>query len=99
MSKKSMAKEVAESEQMDLIDTKPENAEEIVKTAKQYKEIVARRMKLTDKEVELKQRLLQLLEDGHVQRLEQGKRKLKVDGFIITTEPKEESVKVKEVDE
>lgn len=102
--KKTMAQELAENEQLDLIETKPENADEIVKTAKAYREVVAKRVKLTDKEVELKQKMLKLLEDGHVQRLKKGKRKLTLrvepgKSFIITTEPKEETVRVREVND
>ena len=93
-----MAEEVAKSEQLDLIDVQPENAAEIAKYAGQYREVVARRIKLAEKEVDLKQKILRLFDDGNVQRLDKGKRKLKVGHFMIETEPKEESVKVREVD-
>lgn len=97
--KNEMEAEVEKSEQMDLFDTQPEKAKEIVKAAQKYRETVARRMKLLDKEVEQKEHVLKLINECNVPRMDKGKRRLRIGNFIITTEPKDELVKIKEVDE
>lgn len=95
--KSQMQEEVEKSEQLDLIDVRPKNAAELVKVAKEYNVVKAKRMKLTEKEVELKQKVLKLLEEGNVQRLEGGKRKLKIERIKIETEPSGEKVRITEV--
>lgn len=83
-------------EQMKLIDVGPENSKEIIKQARIYKAAVAKRIKATNEEVPAKQKLLKLIIDAHLNRLEDGTIKFKLDGYTITVTPRDELIKVKE---
>lgn len=94
--KKKTAKAVATGQQMDLLEVGPENQKEIMRVAKAYRSIVKQRVGLSAKENELKQKLLGLIKDAHLQRLEDGKIKFKLDGYLITVTPRDELVQIKE---
>jgi hypothetical protein len=94
--KDSMEKEVEKGEQMDLIDVGPKNSKEIIKHARLYKSALAKRVDAFAEEVAQKQKLLELINAEHLQRLEDGKIKFRLDGFTITVTPRDELVKIKE---
>jgi hypothetical protein len=92
----SMQKEVEKGEQMDLIDVGPKNSKEIIKHAKLYRSALAKRVDALAEEVAEKHKLLELIDAEHLQRLDDGKIKFKLDGFTITVTPRDELVKIKE---
>ena len=81
-------------EQMDLIEIHPENEKEIIKHARLYKEAQHRRIKAGKEESEQKQKLLELVEEANLQRLEGGKIQFKVDGFEIRVTPHDELIQI-----
>ena len=83
-------------EQLDLIDITPENGKAILAIAKDYKKAVAARMRMGEKEVELKGKLLELIKKENLARLENGSIRFRLDGVIITVTPRDELIKVKE---
>jgi hypothetical protein len=88
--------EVLPGQQMDLIDTTPENAKEIIKHARVYKAAQTKRIQALEEEKAEKQKLLELINKAHMQRLENGKIKFKLEGYIITVTPRDELVQIKE---
>ena len=102
--KNSMQEEVEKSEslpgeQMDLIDVKPKNSKEIIRHARLYKMAQEKRVNALAEEVAEKKKLLELIEQEHLQRLEDGKIKFKLDGYTITVTPRDELVRIKEDNE
>jgi hypothetical protein len=91
--------EVLPGQQMDLIDTAPENAQEIIKHARVYKAVQAKRIQALVEEKAEKDTLLELIRQAHLQPLEGGKIKLRLDGYLITVTPRDELVQIKEDDE
>ena len=97
MAKKTkMEKEVEKGEQLDLIDVAPENAGQILEAVKIYKKYQAQRLKFLEKEVEAKQEILDLVHKSGLKRLDDGRIKFKCDNFVITVEPADEKIKIKE---
>ena len=88
--------EVTDGEQIPLMDVVPENSKEIIRVAKAYKLKVRERMTVGEKEKELKEKLRGLLNDSGAERLDDGKMKLNLDGFIITVTPRDELIQVEE---
>ncbi|MCK9520402.1 MAG: hypothetical protein M0R74_15465 [Dehalococcoidia bacterium] len=95
MAKRSRKKKAETGEQMDLIDTAPENEKQIVAAAKKYKKISADRQALTAQEVEAKKTLLDLVKAADLQ-LVDGKIQFHVNGMTITVTPRDELIRVKE---
>ena len=85
--------------QMDLIDVSPENIKAIVAEAKRYKVAQQQRIQFGNKEAESKQKILALLHDAKLQRLDDGKIRFQHDGLNITVTPRDEKVTVKLEDE
>jgi len=83
-------------EQMPLIDVSPEHSKEIVKIARAYRKSASERQSCLAEEVKLKNKLLALVKEEHLQRLEDGTIKFTVEGFTITITPRDEKVTVKE---
>lgn len=83
-------------EQLDLIDVAPENAKEIVKVAKKYKEAMTNRVAWLEKEKAFKAQILELVHKAKLTPVD-GKIKFTVDGLTITVTPRDELVQVKEV--
>ena len=85
--------------QMDLLDVSPENIKAIVAEAKRYKAAQQQRIQFGNKEAESKQKILALLHDAKLQRLDDGKIRFQHDGLNITVTPRDEKVTVKMEDE
>jgi hypothetical protein len=83
-------------EQLDLIDITPEHGKEILAIAKDYKKAVSARMRMGEKEVDLKGKLLELIKKENLTRLENGSIRFRLDGMIITVTPRDELIKVKD---
>jgi hypothetical protein len=82
--------------QLDLIDVTPEHGKAILAIAKDYKKVVVARMRMGEKEVDLKGKLLELIKKENLARLENGSIRFRLDGMIITVTPRDELIKVKE---
>ena len=94
MAKKTEQKEAGE--QLDLIEVGPENAKEIGKIARAYERVKRERMKWTEKEVEQKTALSDLIHKANLKPLDDGTIRFKVDKLIVTVKPKKESITVRE---
>jgi len=94
-----MQKEVEKGEQMDLIDVNPEHSKEIIKLARQYKKAQVTRVNALVEETKLKQQLLSLIKEEHLQRLEDGTIMFTIDSYKITVTPRDELIKVKDESE
>lgn len=86
-------------EQGYLIDIHPENEKEIIKAARAYKQAVQTRQKASEKEVKLKNELLDLVKAAELQPTEDGKIKFSLDGFKISVTPRDMLIQVKCEDE
>lgn len=83
-------------EQLDLIDVAPENAKPIIEVACQYKQHQRARMAAGAKEEECKKRILNMVNEANLQRLEGGKIKFEYDSVTISITPRDELVTVKD---
>ncbi len=83
-------------EQRDLIDVAPENFKKMIPVAKAYRKTVKERVALTNKETELKQKLLQMVHEANLTRLSDGKVKFKCEGYVVTITPTDEKISIKE---
>lgn len=83
-------------EQLELIDVTPENLKKIIPIARAYRKIVKDRVQFTNKETELKNKLLQLVKDAELKRLPDGKIRFKCDGLTVTVTPCDEKISIKE---
>lgn len=83
-------------EQMQLIEVHPKKAKPIIAVAKILKKLQIARSSSQEKENAQKAKLLNLVEEAHIQRLPDGKIKFHYDGVTLTITPKLESVSVKE---
>jgi hypothetical protein len=91
------AKEAKEKgEQLDLIDVAPKNAKAIIAEARLYKENSSKRISYLVKEKEHKHNILELVKAAKLQPLDGGKIKFEYDGVMISIEPRDELVKVKD---
>jgi len=88
--------ESTSGEQLDLIDVTPEHGAAILAIAKDYKKAVAARMRMGEKEVDLKGKLLELIKKENLAQLENGSIRFRLDGIIITVTPRDELIRVKE---
>lgn len=88
--------EIEVGEQMDLIDVKPENLNEIKPVAKKYRAAVKRRMKALEDEIQLKGEILELVKAADLKPLDNGVIRFKCDGMTITITPRDMLVKVKD---
>lgn len=86
-------------EQLQLIDVGPKNSKKLNALAKGYKAIIAERLALQAKEADKKAKIMQLLHDEHLSRLEDGSMKCRCEGFEFSLTPKDEVLKVTESDE
>jgi len=94
--------DVPKGEQMDLINVSPEHSKEIVKLARAYNAKVKARLEIQNGiggEVELQQKLLDLVKAEDLTRDNNGKIKFTVDSVEIELVPTKEKVKVKIVED
>ena len=92
-----MAKKKKESGKQEmLIDVLPEDAKPIIEAARDYKKHQKVRLAALKKEVELKQRILDLVNKAKLQRLKDGKIRFEYDGVKITVTPTDDKIDVKE---
>jgi len=94
--KQEASSDATTGEQLDLIDVAPENSKEIIALARAYKSAQGRRIDALEEEVAAKVKLLALIKGANLQRLDDGKIRLHLDGYTITVTPRDELVKVKE---
>lgn len=96
MAKKTADTEAPEpGEQLDLIETQPENAKAIAKIARAYKRAVAARMLEGKEEVKLKDKLREAIKAAKIVPESDGSFKFSAQGIKITVEPRDELIKVK----
>ena len=94
-----MAKRGPKQKQLQLIETLPENIQEIVDLAEEYEDVKQGRLNILDKEKELKHKLLEMIKASGIKPLEDGVIRFRHDGFMISITPRDELIKVKEIDE
>ena len=86
-------------EQLELIDVKPENMQEILPAAQTYQKAKLARMKATDKETKAKKELLQLVKEAKLKPLDDGVIRFRCEHLFISITPRDELIKVKEEEE
>ena len=84
-------------EQLDLIDIAAKNAKPIIKAARLYKQFQLARLGALKKEIEQKQKVLELVRAADLQPLAGGKIRFEYDGVTISITPRDELVAVKEM--
>ncbi len=94
--KTTKAIEAEKGEQLDLIDVHPKNAKPIIKLARAYKVAQAARQAALKEEVELKQKILELVKGAKLQPLEGGLIAFEYDGVEISIKPRDELLTVKD---
>lgn len=82
--------------QLELIDVAPKNAEPIIEAARLYKKVQSARLKALAQEVELKDKIRQLVKKAKLQRLKDGVIRFTYDGVTVCITPQDEKVTVKE---
>jgi len=88
--------EVPVGEQMPLMDVSPEHSKEIAQIGREYKKSVRLRQQALANEVTLKRKLLELIKEEHLQRLEDGTIKCHCDGVEVLVTPQDDKVKITE---
>ena len=88
--------ETQPQEQLDLIDVTPENSRKIVACAKRYKVAQRQRLAALEDETAEKQKLLGLIKEANLQRLDDGTIKYSVEGYTIRVQPRDELITVKD---
>lgn len=83
-------------EQLDLIDVSPANGKLIKSAARLYKKYQTERTEALAQEKKQKKKLLELVKEADLKPLDDGIIKFKCGGLMITLEPRDELIKVKE---
>ena len=83
-------------EQIPLIDVSPEHSKEIAQIGREYKKSVRLRRQALANEVTLKRKLLELIKEEHLQRLDDGTIKCHCDGVEVLITPQDDKVKITE---
>lgn len=89
-------------EQLELLDVQPKHKKEMVRVGRRYSALVKQRLLLQNGrggEVELQQKLLDLVKSENLTRDKDGKVKFKIDGVAFELTPTKEKIKVKVDDE
>ena len=94
-----MAKRGRKQKQLQLIETLPENIQEIVDVALEYRECKLGRVNILKKEVELKTKIKEMVHKAGLQPLKDGVIRFRHDGVLISITPRDELIKVKDVPE
>ena len=96
---KHMAKQGRKPKQLQLIETLPENIQEIVDVALEYEEYKQSRLNIQKKEVEFKAKISEMVHKAGFQPLKDGVIRFRYDGVLIEATPRDEVIKVKKVEE
>lgn len=96
MGKKKKAETKAGGEQPYLIDVLPKEAKAVVREARRYKELQSARLAALSKETAQKQKVLELVKAMKLQPLKDGKVRFEHDGVLVSVEPRDELIKVKD---
>jgi hypothetical protein len=83
-------------DQLELIDVAPKNARPIIEVAREYKKAMLMRLKYGNREVELKKKIRELVNNAGLQRLKDGSIRFEYDGVTVSVTPQDEKVTVKE---
>jgi hypothetical protein len=94
-----MAKRGRKQKQLELIQTLPDNVQEIVDVALEYKDCVTTRTGILKKEVELKNQIKEMVHKAGLQPLKDGVIRFRHNGVLISVTPRDELIKVKEVED
>jgi len=81
-------------EQLPLIDVGPENQDEILDHAQKHEDAMRQRMKFGKIEVEEKQKVLELIHQANLTKLEGGKVRVTCGDFVVTVTPRDELVQI-----
>ena len=81
-----------------LIDVEPENKKNLLRAARTYRKAKAARVEATAEEVKWKKKLLDEIEKSEIKANEDGSKRFKCGGLMISVEPRDELVKVKAAD-
>lgn len=103
MAKKNrMQAEIEKTGQQEMLmdDIQPENANEIIEAAQLYKKFQAARLEALEKEVAQKNAVLALMKKAELTPVDtSGKIIFRSGGFIVTVQPRDEKITVKEESE
>lgn len=94
-----MAKRGRKQKQLQLIETLPENIQEIVDVALEYEEYKQSRLNIQKKEVEFKAKISEMVHKAGFQPLKDGVIRFRHDGVLIEAVPRDEVIRVKRVKE
>lgn len=94
--KKTKPKVGEKDKQLDLIDVHPKNAKPIIEEARLYKKYQTARLAALKKEVEQKQKVLELVKKANLQRLKNGQIKFEYDGVVVSVTPQDDKVAITE---
>ena len=93
---KTKKKVTVKGEQLELIEVGPKNLKDILASVKIYKEHQKVRIGALKKEIAAKQVVLELVKTANLKPLSDGVIRFKCDGKIITIEPRDEVIRIKE---
>lgn len=94
-----MEKRGRKQKQLQLIETLPENIQEIVDVALEYEDYKISRINIQKKETEFKAKISEMVHKAEFQPLKDGVIRFKHDGVLISVTPSKELIKVKRVKE
>jgi hypothetical protein len=94
-----MAKRGRKQKHWELIQTLPDNVQEIVDVALEYRDCVTTRTGILKKEVELKAKISEMVHNAGFQPLKGGVIRFRHNGVLISVTPRDELIKVKKVEE
>lgn len=91
--------EAKDEDQLELIETEPENKKEILRVARKYRRTQQERISALAVEIREKAKLLAVVRAAEIVPETDGSYRFNVDGLTITVTPRDELVKVKFPDE
>lgn len=95
-----MAKKEKDNVQIDnqtmLIDVGPKKAAPLIKQARLYKQWQKERLAAGNMEVTAKKKLLAMIQESGLKRLDDGSIRASLDGFVIEVTPRDELITVTE---
>lgn len=91
-----MQKQVEKDEQMELMETGPENRQAIVDAVREYKKHQSVRLAELKKETEWKEKVKQLIKESDLKPLKDGKIKFNFGKVTVEVTPRDELITIKE---